>query len=266
MKKILLTGHAGNLGTHIQKYNTDNDIFLLGRQDWEKLDILLPKVDIVMHTAYDLKNKIEDVPSAIMESNILTTTRLLEAVKKHKIPQFVFISSCAVYGESMKTNEETERRPVSINGVTKLLNEQIIETFCNYNKIDFKIYRVFNMYGGRDDFSILFKLKSAILNNAEFNLNNNGIGYRDFIHVEDAAKVILMLMKTNNPFQYLNIGTGLATKIIDIIELIKNKYPNLKIKKTFISEAEYSRANILKLNSIAQYKFMSILDYIASNF
>lgn len=264
--RILLTGSKGNLGSHIIKHNT-HDIFCLDYGDWDKLPAILSSgIDVVIHLAYDLRNKIEDLPSSIMDSNLITTTKLIESMKQYKIPRLVFVSSCAVYGECMDTIEEMKPCPISINGIVKLLNERIIEAYCQKNNIKFEIYRIFNMYGGNDHFSVLNHLEKTVENKSEFRLNNYGISQRDFIHVEDVAKIMLKLLEREHSYRYLNIGTGVSTRIIEIVNIVKKKHPSLRIKNTSVTEAEYSRANITKLFSLIKYDFVNVLDFVEQNF
>lgn len=122
------------------------------------------------------------------------------------------------------------------------------------------------MYGSNDNFSVLSKLKKAIEEDGEFVLNNYGISQRDFIHVEDVAKIILKLLKIEHPYKHLNIGTGVSTRICDIINQVKKKDSYLKIKYAFVPEAEYSRADITRLRSLVEHDFINVLDFVEQKF
>lgn len=261
--RILLTGAKGNLGSSIVKHNSSHDIVCFDRDDWVDLPrILASRIDVVVHLAYDLVNKLEDFPVKIVDSNVAATARLVEIMKEQGIPRLLFISSCAVYGNCMNTNEEMATNPVTVNGIVKLLNERIVEKFCRSNNIHFEIYRVFNMYGGNDNFSVISKLLKAAKNGGEFVLNNNGISQRDFIHVEDVARLILKLLENKSNHSCLNIGTGISTRIEQIVSCVAEKNPRLKIKHVCLPEAEYSRADIGRLLSIVKYDFMKVMDFI----
>lgn len=263
--KILLTGPQGNLSKRLIE-NSPYVINGINRGEWNDLGGKLSGgIDVVIHAAYDLKSRMSNVPAKIIDANLMTTAMLLEAMQRYSVPRLIFLSSCAVYGESMKTMEESPCFPISINGIIKLLNERMIEEYCSQNGIKFEIYRLFNMYGGDDNFSILSHLKKSLKNDTEFQLNNNGLSQRDFIHVEDIAKIILKLIDIHHPYTHLNIGTGVSTKISDIVNIIKTKYPNLRIKNTVMQETEYSRADISKLSKLVEYKFIDILEYLELN-
>lgn len=262
--KILLTGYKGNLGSAIQRHSK-GEVVGIGRNGWEKLsDILLSGIDVVVHLADDLKNKIECVPTEIMSSRLLATTRLLETMKHSRKARLVFLSSCAVYGRAMDTVEEAECCPMTVNGMVKRLNERIIEEFCLKNDIKFEIYRVFNMYGDNDTFSILSKLKKCVETGTEFVYGD--CHERDFIHVEDVAKIILKLMEMGHSYPYLNIGTGVATPIQRIVDVVKEKHPSLEVKNAFSVAIQYSCANITKLSSLIRYDFINVMDYVKNNF
>ena len=262
MMKILITGPRGNLGAHIIKHCT-HDVVCLDRSDWSNLtSILSSGIDIVVHSAYDLKRSVKKSPIELVNSNILATTRLIETMHQCNVPRMVYLSSCSVYGDSMTTREEQGYSPLSVDGYFKTLNEKIISSYSLENNIDFSIYRIFNLYGGNDGFSVLHHLKKSIETGLVFNLNNHGVSQRDFIHVEDVAKIILQLLEVENPHQYLNIGTGVPTRIADIVNIAIRKYPSLKIKNVSFPEAEYSRANIERLTSLVKYDFMRVIDYV----
>lgn len=266
--KILLTGANGNFGQEFIKQSHD-EIISLNRDDWQNLEEHLTDVDIVIHAASDLRSKIFENPTDLINSNILTTTKLLEAISPQKIKKFIFISSCAVYGESMRTPENGPCHATSINGIGKLLNEKIISEFCQKNKIDYNILRVFNMYGGNDNFSILSHIRRSLEDKKSFVLNNDGIAQRDFVHVSDVVRIVQIILTQQIPHTHLNIGTGKSTKISTLVEIVKSQFPELKIDFSEVDEAEYSRADIRRLRSIealSDYDFISIKDYLRNSF
>jgi nucleoside-diphosphate-sugar epimerase len=264
--KILLTGANGNFGRQFALQSA-HEIVPFNRGDWGSLDeVLASGVDLVIHAASDLRSRAATAPAQLVDSNIAATSRLLEAVHRHGVPRFIFLSSCAVYGEDMRTGEEEKCCPISINGISKLLNEKIIGEYCSSHRIKFEILRVFNMYGGRDHFSILSHLQHALTTGAPFTLNNQGIAQRDFIHVADVARIVLRLIEKDVPYTHLNIGTGVATKISTLVELVAARFPQLSIRHAQVAEAEYSRADIRRLRQLVDIEFVRIEDYIKHEF
>src|SRR5262249_15079984 len=156
-----------------------------------KLPSLLSGTDLVIHAGWDLKTNVAESPRTVVASNIEATARLLEEMRRVGSRRLFYVSSCAVYGDSQETSETSACAPVNINGITKLLNERMIESFCQRAGIAFTIFRIFNIFGGNDQFSVISKLRNAIESNGEFRLNNDGVSQRDFVHVDDVATIML---------------------------------------------------------------------------
>jgi nucleoside-diphosphate-sugar epimerase len=260
---IILTGANGNLGGEMISRNATHKILPIHRNNWDAIaDRSFGKDDVIVHAASDLTSAIHEKPFAVMDSNLSSTARLLEMSKG--CARFVFISSCAVYGDALRTAESTRCRPLSINGITKQLNERIVEEFCLKNGIPYLILRVFNTYGGRDRFSIISKLRHAVKTGTPFQLNNLGVAQRDFIHVSDVADIVLELSGLDLPSGTLNIGTGCTTKIADIVSAVKEIHPQLEIIHNVADEVEYSRADIGRLKEIINYQFTGIFQQLPS--
>lgn len=265
--KILLTGATGNLGTTLIQSRAA-EFVPVGRADWSRLpELLASGIDGVLHAAWDLKTPLTQHPRAVFDANLMTTMELLEACQAHGIAKFAFVSTCAVYGEGMNTAEDAVCCPVTVNGITKLLNERIVEAFCADYGIDCQIYRLFNMYGGNDRFSIFSHLRSALDHDTPFTLNNGGVAQRDFIHVADVARIVMTLLPMNLPGVHMNVGTGRATRISDIVTVVQRLHPELRIEQRSVREAEYSRADTTRLSStVESLRFIDIMDFVETAF
>lgn len=199
----------------------------------------------------------------MLDSNIISTAKLLRICKEKKIPDFVFISSCAVYGDSSNSAEDKIYQPVSMNGHTKLFNEELVKNFCQVNKINYLILRVFNTYGGNDHFSVVQKIINCAQEKKCFTLVNEGVSERDFIHVGDVAKILGQLFKLDLKNETIKVGSGNSVRIIDIVNAVENKYGKIEIlEKSNPNEAVFSRANVKKLKSLIDYKSVGIIEYL----
>lgn len=262
-KKIILTGASGNLGQSLVKY-TDSNLLKINRSNWSELhNIASEEYDSVIHCAYDLKKDFNEFPDEVLDSNIISTAQLLRISKEKKIKNFYFISSCSIYGESSNSSEEKPCVPITLNGHTKAFNEEIIKNFCLANDINFVIFRAFNSYGNDDHFSVVQKIINCSKENKVFNLKNEGIAERDFIHVDDIAKIVLQLIEKNLHNEIINIGSGNSVKIIDLINAIEQRFGRIQINhQTNGNETVYSRANIKKLKNLIAYECKNIFDFI----
>ena len=266
---ILLTGAEGNFGSAFQQQankNSDVSVIPVGRTDWVDIHEKLVSCNIAVHAASDLRTSASEEPTRLLDSNVMSTARLLEAARGQRVRRVMFVSSCAVYGEDMRTSEDSLCCPITINGISKHLNEKLVAEFCSANGMEFQILRVFNSYGGDDRFSIFSKLKRALQTNTPFTLNNDGRMQRDFIHVADVASVVLNLAATRIAHTHLNIGTGVATKISSLVEQVSQQFPQLVVRHGLTQEAEYSRADTTRLREFWAGDFVRVEDYIREDF
>ncbi len=266
---ILLTGAQGNFGltlTRLVSTSSHLKLTLMGRDGWGDLHEKLAGVDVVIHAASDLRTSAVTSPASLLDSNVMSTARLLEASKNQHVKRWIFLSSCAVYGEDMRTDEDSVCCPITINGISKHLNEKLVTEFCSANNIEFQILRVFNSYGGRDQFSIFSKLKRALQNDTPFTINNDGRMQRDFVHVSDVATIVLHLLNADIKHTCLNIGTGVATKVSTVVDMVREQFPKLVVQHGNAHEAEYSRASITRLREFWSGDFVRVEDYIREQF
>lgn len=265
---ILLTGAEGNFGSEFLRQASKSHVQVasVGRGDWVQIGDKLASADIVVHAASDLRTSASAEPSRLLDSNVMSTALLLEAARDQRVKRFVFLSSCAVYGEDMRTEEDSLCCPITINGISKHLNEKLVAEFCGANDIQYQILRVFNSYGANDRFSIFSKLKRALQTKSAFTLNNDGRMQRDFIHIADVASVVLNLAAIRIAHTHLNIGTGVATKVSTLVDKVAEQFPQLKVQRGLTQEAEYSRADTTRLREFWIGDFIRIEDYIREDF
>ena len=179
-----------------------------------------------------------------------------------KMNKIIYTSTAAVYGDNKCSVETDELKPSSLYASLKVSNEKLIEKFCVDNKIDYTIARVFNMYGGNDEFSIISKILLAIRSNKEITIANNGNSIRDFIHVQDVVDIYVKLIDIKN-VRVLNIGTGIGKSVKNIIKSFKKYNANISTKNILLNEIKTSTANIEILSKLLNKKsFIQIEDYI----
>lgn len=258
----LLTGANGNLGTAIQRAGVF-DLTCVTRESWPEISKNLTKsYDLVIHAAGALKIRPGQAPTAFIDSNVRALAEVLEWLGSRQKPRVFLVSSGAVYGNAISTLESSATSPVSVNGIVKLLSEKLLQAFCEEKGMEFVSFRVFNIFGGNDQFSVLHHLRQAAILDIPFVMNNHGRAYRDFVHVDDVAAVFAELAAIDNLPKFLNIGTGVATRISDVVDAFAPYVPSLKIEHRNCFEAEYSRADISTLQEFFTSTFLSVLDRV----
>jgi UDP-glucose 4-epimerase len=280
IKPILITGASGYIGSHtlvellqqtefpvVALDNFDNSspdtyqkVKIITAKNFDRADInlcdfsLLKSVfekyngfsGIIHFAAHKAVGESVDNPIKYYNNNITSLTNLLSLCKEYEVSNFIFSSSCSVYGnvEKLPVTENTPwPKAESPYAYTKQIGERIIEDFCNVNK-EFKAIalRYFNPVGAH---------ASALIGESPINKPNNlvplitmtaagknnqlkvfgqdyptrdGTCIRDYIHVSDIAdahvKALNFLIKEKKSelnFDVFNLGTGNGVSVLEAI-------------------------------------------------
>lgn len=305
--KILITGGAGYIGSHtilevVEKTKWDvisadnflrsspktfERIKIISRKnvknypvdlcDFEKMKkIFSENKDIsgVIHFAA-LKSVPESVanPELYYHNNNESLKNVLSCLKNFGIKNFIFSSSCSVYGniDKLPVNEQTTlQKAQSPYGQTKQMGEEIISNFSKINPdINSIALRYFNPVGahisgligevpfGKPDNIVPGITQTAIGIQEQFNIFGNdyktrdGTCIRDYIHVSDIAYAHVLALnyllegKNKNNYEIINLGTGNGVTVLEAVkafEKISGKKLNYKIapRRTGDVEAIYS--------------------------
>ena len=260
MKNILITGSNGFIGKYLQKYmQIDGFNILFGTtstpcsdsrccivfsnlySDIEK-KLESVDIDIIIHLAGITGNiECEKDPHKTLETNVMGTYYILDAIKNKKI-RLIFASSREVYGYSKnKVNENSPLQPINLNGITKMFSENLIINFHLKYKIGFNILRFTNFYGEHNEKRGISKMIKNSLKGKKI-IIFGGSQSIDLIHFDDAVNAIIKTIeaKRNGIF---NIGYGKSIKLLSLIDTLE------KISKTKIN------FNLEKSRNIEVQKF-----------
>jgi UDP-glucose 4-epimerase len=274
MKKILITGGAGFIGSHlVEKLVKNNKLIViddLSTGNIKNLKKVLKKknlkfvkkdlnnknlgkffkdVDLVYHLAAqsDIIPSVKN-PKKYFESNVSATVNLLECCKKYNVKRIVYAASSSCYGIPNKypTNENEKidtRYPYSF---TKYLAEQTLLHWGQVYNINIKSLRLFNVFGPRvrtiGHYGAMFGVFLAQkANGFPLTIVGDGKQMRDFTFVSDVVDAFILAGNTKTQKQIFNIGTGKPVSINHVASLISQK-------KVFIpkrpGEPDRTHANI----------------------
>ena len=281
MARILTTGGAGFIGFHLLKKllakrsgkvivvdnlsnanhlfnnyvaaNESETTFSFYNEDIRNREAIFniiktEKIDTCIHLAaiVSVLDSIKN-PEYTVDVNINGTFNVLESCSKAQVKNFVFLSSCAVYGRGTKLplSEDQPLEPLSPYGASKAAGESIVSAYIRSKKIHNGIsLRLFNVYG--EDQNPLYagaitRFIDRLSKGSAPIIYGDGKQTRDFIHVDDVVNAILLAAEFHNssfelPSYAFNIGTGVPLSITDLANKIISMF-GLKLRPVY-SEAK----------------------------
>jgi nucleoside-diphosphate-sugar epimerase len=291
--KVLVTGGAGFIGSHVvDKLMLDgHDVVVLdnlfsgnmkniehhmneARFRFVKGDIrqaltvekAIEGVDAVIHEAaiVSVPLSIEN-PVLTNEVNVKGTLNLLEASIKAKIKRFVYVSSCAVYGDISKLpiNEDAPVRPLSPYASSKLTAEEHCTGFFEDHGLETVRLRYFNVYGPRQAANeyagVMVKFLERIRRDKPPVIFGDGEQTRDFVYVSDVVEATLLALNRDGVAGNLfNIGTGEVVTINKLcrifLELTGKKHLKPIFKDAKPGEVRHSQADITNATKLLGYR------------
>lgn len=196
------------------------------------------------------------------KNNIVATARLLEyASKLPKLSGFIFISTSSVYGIQAVGNEESEPRPVSLYGVTKLAAEQLVLSYARRGILPTASARLFSVYGERERPDKLFhKLIVAIDSGLSIPLYEGSREHqRSFSYVKDITAGLSKMIEhwESCRGQILNLGTDeihTTGEGIDFIEKIMGRKGQFILTPPRSGDQKETAADISKARALLGFE------------
>jgi nucleoside-diphosphate-sugar epimerase len=243
--RYVVTGAAGFIGSHLaqtlaaaghevvgvdcftdyydpaEKEANARDLEVL-RLDLAEETLDLAGVDGVFHLAGQPGvRSFGDVFPLYVSRNILATHRVLEAAAAARV-RVVLASSSSVYGEaeSYPTPEDTEPKPISPYGITKLACEHLMRAYAAAFGADVVALRYFTVYGPRQRPDMFFRrVYDALLSGEPFELYGSGEQSRSFTEVGDAVAATAAAMERAPGGAVYNVGGGEEASVLEAIAL-----------------------------------------------
>lgn len=247
MRKVLITGITGFLGSHIAENLVANNIQVIGlkRKDanvWRCKDFASKIVwvdindkgffkneltkytfDTIIHAAWIGVEANDRDNWKEQSKNIQFLIELLEIAKESEVKKIIFLGSQAEYGNiEGKISEDLKAEPLNAYGSIKLACLEILKTFCKTNEIDWIWLRLFSLFGEKENEnwlipSLVKKIETG--NEMNFTLGEQKYAY---LYVKDFTSIVNKII--NMPLQpgIYNISSSEIRTIKSIIEDIRN--------------------------------------------
>lgn len=252
MMKVLVTGGAGFIGSHVvdalidggyqvavvDDLSSGSEENLNPKAKFYKKNICDPaledifdfeKPDYVVHHAAQI-NVRKSVVDPIYDANIniIGSINLLECCKNYKVKKIVYASSGgAIYGEPIRlpADEDHQIRPICPYGASKYAVENYLYIYWKNFGVDYVSLRYANVYGPRQDplgeAGVVAIFTNKLLKGETPVIFGDGEQTRDFVYVKDVAKANILALQNRTERKEFNIGTGVETSVNQLYSKLK---------------------------------------------
>lgn len=256
MKKYLVTGGGGFIGSQLVKYLSNRKVIIYIIDDLstgykenilKKKNIIFIKGDCANEMILNKINKIKfdtifhiagqssgeisfDSPKNDLNRNLLSTIALAQFAIKYRVRKFIYASSMSVYGDlkknKLQAHESSSCNPLSFYGLSKITSEKYIKIFSHMG-LNYTILRLFNVYGPNQNLKNLRQgmisiYLAQLLKSNKIIIKGALNRFRDFIYIDDVVKILdLCAKKKITKNKIYNVSTGNKTTVKKIIKLIR---------------------------------------------
>ena len=251
-KRILITGGAGLVGSHIADLLVKegvSEIIVLDNftrgcrdnlasaqangplvivdgdiRDRQLLTDIMQDVDIVFHQAAIRITQCAEEPRLALEVLADGTFNVLEAAVKAGVKKIVAASSASIYGMAENFPTTESHHPYNnrtLYGAAKTFNEGLFRSFYEMYGLNYLGLRYFNVYGPRMDIygvytEVLIRWMERIIAGQPPLIFGNGEQTMDFVYIEDIARANILAAKADITDQVFNIASGIETSLNDL--------------------------------------------------
>jgi len=292
-KKVVVTGGAGFLGSHVVRLLLQNNYFVVVLDNFSNGKMLHLKAvkhhpnlniirgdirninsvktafegcEVIIHLAVlGLRQSIKE-PHLVTDVIVRGTINCLNVALANKVKLFLNCSSSEVYGTAIKIpmDEEHPLYPETPYAAAKVAQDMYVSSYGRTYGLPWTTIRPFNMYGPNSHWQrsrgeLIPKMIVRAMNYQPLIIFGNGKQTRDFVYVEDAARAVIAVAKNPNCLsQSINFCSGIETSVSQIAELICKFF---SLDPNEFIQYQSSRPGDVKCHIGKNLKFKKILGF-----
>jgi UDP-glucose 4-epimerase len=287
-QKILVTGAAGFLGSHLSEKLTELGHKVVGIDnmmggykdnipstiDFHKIDCcdltqvkkVMKGVDVVYHCAATAHEGLSVFsPYEITKNNYLASVSIFSAAVDEKVKRIIFCSSMARYGKQQTPfTEDMKPEPVDPYAISKVASEEVLKNLCNLNNIEWVIAVPHNIIGPKQKYDDPFRNVVSIMINRMMQgkapiIYGDGEQTRCFSYIDDCLSCLVpMLDQKNLNKETINIGPDEEFVTINKIAEICSNLTGINLepihKKDRPQEVKHATCSADKARTLLDYK------------
>jgi UDP-glucose 4-epimerase len=284
---VCITGGSGFIGANLARRlsKRNDDVVIIDKNSSkdgsekfvhcdlsQDFDTKIVACDTIFHFAASpsVKESMEN-PGEGLQNNVIATQNILEACRKQGVKKIVFASTSAVYGNAdvMPTPENSELKPISVYGATKVACEALIRAYCETYGMDGIILRYANIYGPGSRHGIMYDfVKKLQRDRKHLEILGNGRQSKSYLYIDDAIDATLLAAEKKG-WNVFNIGSERQTTALEIASMIAEKMEikNLRFvcgtdEAGWIGDIPRFLLDISKINALGWKEHTNIKDGI----
>lgn len=223
----------------------------------------LDGIDVVLHlVSTTLPKNSNDDPIYDVQTNLIATLQMLNAMVARHIRKIVFISSGGtVYGipKYLPIDEAHPINPLVSYGITKIAIEKYLHMYEHIHGIKAITLRVANPYGERQRIETAQGAVAAFLHRAMMNMPieiwGDGTVTRDYIHVSDVAEAFVRAIEYSGPNGVFNISSGSGTSLNELVGMLEEALGNT-IERRYLPGRPFDVPVSILSNDLARRELM----------